>query len=237
MAEGKSIAVYQPYFFPYPGYWQLLDAVDVFVVGDQFQYTTRGFINRNRLLVDHAARRFTVSLAGASPRRRIDEVEVRDDFRKFRRTLAQAYARAPYYREAMAVIDPILDHPDRNLARFLGNQLVEVARHLGLRARIVPMSALGLGDQPRDRVQRLVACVRALGGDRLVNPLGSASLYRAADFRAEGIRLQLLQPRTFAYPQCNRGFVPDLSLIDAMMWNAPRALAALLRGYDLVDAP
>ena len=99
------------------------------------------------------------------------------------------------------------------------------------------MSALGLDDQPRDRVQRLVACVRALGGDRLVNPFGSASLYRAADFRAQGIRLQLLQPRPAAYPQASRDFVPGLSLIDAMMWNPPRALAALLRAYDLVDAP
>jgi hypothetical protein len=236
MGNSRSIAVYQPYFFPYLPYWQLLAAVDVFVIGDAYQYKARGFINRNTILLNHAPHRVTMSLKGASPSRRIGEIDVLDDFAKFRRTLAHAYGRAPFHADAMAVIDPILDHPDKNLARFLGNQVRAVSRYVGLSTEIVYMSELGLDSTCGSKEQRLRDCVKRLGAGAIINPAGSIPLYAPAEFEPHGIALRFLRPHAITYPQANREFVPGLSLIDAMMCNSRQSLAALLDSYDIIDA-
>lgn len=236
MEQSRSIAVYQPYFFPYLAYWQLLAAADVFVVGDEYQYKARGFINRNTILLNHAPHRFTISLKGASPSRRIGEIDVLDDFAKFRKSLAHAYGRSPFHAEAMAVIDPILDYPDRNLARFLGNQIQAVSRYLGLATEIVYMSELGLDPECESKEQRLRDCVKRLGAGMLINPAGSIPLYPPSGFESHDIALRFLRSRAIPYPQANREFVPGLSLIDAMMCNSRQSLAALLSSYDIIDA-
>ena len=47
-----KLAIMQPYFFPYIGYFQLIKSVDEFVIYDNIQYTKKGWINRNRILVN-----------------------------------------------------------------------------------------------------------------------------------------------------------------------------------------
>lgn len=230
-----NVAIYQPYFFPYLGYWQLLDAADVFVIGDEFQYMTRGFINRNTVLLDHTPHRFTISLSGSSPRKRINEIAIRDDFRKFRAMLKHAYGKAAHYPDAMEVINRVLCHPDRNLARFLEHQIATVAEYLGLRARIVRMSDLPLAEPSLSRERRLCDCTRLVGGDRIINPIGSRSLYSPADFSEHRVALAFLRTRETPYPQGSREFVPNLSLIDAMMHNDRTRLNALVKHYDIIE--
>lgn len=232
----KTIAIYQPYFFPYIGYWQLLEAVDVFVVGDDLQYMMRSFINRNTILLNHERHRFSISVAGASPQRTIGEIEIADDFHKFRKMLQHAYGRSAHFAESMRIIDEILDFEDRNLARFLGNQINVIARHLGLRAKVVYLSELNLGHSFAGKEQRLVDCAKVLGADRIVNPIGSVELYAPEDFSPFGVDVGFLRTHAITYPQANREFVPNLSLIDAMMCNSKEALAGMMTRYDIVDS-
>lgn len=235
MQEGKKVAVYQPYFFPYIGYWQLIDAVDVFIIGDSFQYIMRGFINRNKILLNHAPHRFTISLRGSSPQKRISEIEILDDFGKFRKMLAHAYGNAGHYSEAMELIDQILCYPDRNLARFLGHQIASVAEYMGLHTEIVYMSELDVPEDLSSREQRLCHLVREVGGDRIINPIGSKSLYSARDFNQRGIGLSVLESRKISYPQKGCKFIPGLSLIDALMHCGKSQLTSLIKSYDTLD--
>ena len=63
--SGRTLGIMQPYFLPYIGYWQLLSAVDQFVVYDNIKYTKKGWINRNRFLRDGTDAVFTIPLKGA----------------------------------------------------------------------------------------------------------------------------------------------------------------------------
>jgi len=236
MDSGLSIAVYQPYFFPFLPYWQLLQAADVFVIGDNLRYRMRGFINRNSILLGHAPHLLSISIGKASPNRRIDQIDIIDDFSRFRRTLHHAYHNAPSYEPAMAVIDQALGFEDRNLARFLGNQIKVVSGYLGLKARITSLSELGIACEYANRNQRLYDCAGALGATRIINPLGSTSLYDAGDFASQGIALGFLRSNASGYPQHSRQFVPNLSIIDAMMNLSQDGLAARMRDYEIVDA-
>lgn len=71
-----KLALQQPYFFPYIGYWQLINCVDKFVVYDDVNYIKGGWINRNRILLNSSPHYFNVTLKGASPFKRINEVAV-----------------------------------------------------------------------------------------------------------------------------------------------------------------
>lgn len=74
-----KIGIMQPYFLPYIGYWQLLNAVDKYVIYDDVNYIKGGWINRNRILINKEPKYFNVKLNGASPNKLINEVEVSND--------------------------------------------------------------------------------------------------------------------------------------------------------------
>ncbi|TAN78061.1 MAG: hypothetical protein EPN14_06860, partial [Gallionella sp.] len=135
----KSIAIMQPYFLPYIGYFQLMAAADKFVVFDDVNFIKRGWVNRNRLLLDGAAHLFTVPLRGASQNRLICETELADGRgwrEKLLRTVRQAYGRAPCYARASALLEGMLDYPSTRLDGFLLNSLREVVRYLSLEVEI-----------------------------------------------------------------------------------------------------
>ena len=117
-----KLGIMQPYFFPYIGYWQLLNAVDEYVIFDDVNYINRGWINRNRILVNGEPQYINLQLTGASQNKLINEIEVACDpsFAKKRlRTLEQSYGKAPFYQDTMALVTDILDDPEKNLAKYL----------------------------------------------------------------------------------------------------------------------
>lgn len=104
-----KIAVMQPYLFPYIGYFQLLNAVDMFVVFDDVNFIKKGWINRNNILVNRQKYLFTVPLKDASQNKLIKEVQIADDGwqEKFLKTVAQSYKKAEFFDEAFALIEKL----------------------------------------------------------------------------------------------------------------------------------
>src|SRR5580704_14714507 len=139
------IAVMQPYLFPYIGYFQLLQAADKFVLLDDVNYINKGWINRNRILVNHEAYLFTVPLTGASQNKLIYEIEVEKDEKwrtRFLRTIEMSYSRAPYFKDVNNLINDIIYNRDANLSRFVGASLNNLAQYLGIVTQIVPSSRI-----------------------------------------------------------------------------------------------
>ena len=82
-----KLGIMQPYFMPYIGYFQLIKAVDKYVVYDDVNYIKGGWVNRNNILVNGEKKMFTITLKGASAYKHFNEIEIGDDFRKFMKTL------------------------------------------------------------------------------------------------------------------------------------------------------
>ena len=99
-----KLGIMQPYFVPYIGYWQLMNAVDKYVIYDDVNFIKRGWINRNNILVNGKAQLFTISLNRASQNRLINEIEIGDDFQNFLRTIEMAYKKAPYFDEVYNIL-------------------------------------------------------------------------------------------------------------------------------------
>ena len=109
-----KLAIMQPYFMPYIGYWQLMNAVDTYVVYDDVNYINRGWINRNNILISGSSYMFTIMLKKASQNKLINEIEILDDFSKLKKQIEFAYKKAPYYDRIIVLLNKIFDYPNKN---------------------------------------------------------------------------------------------------------------------------
>jgi len=233
-----SVAVMQPYFFPYLGYFQLLAHVDVFVVHDDTQYVKQSWINRNRILEHGTAGYVTLPVASGSHRQLICEKrlhEPRLNQRKLLERIRHAYHAAPNRDSVSAFLEPLFPGNDETIASFNVRALRALQDLLGLGTRLVLASerAYPSSSTAQERVIRI--CLEE-GGVRYVNPIRARSLglYGQAAFAAAGLELSYLSTNPdIRYDQNCGTFVSDLSVIDLLMFNSPAQMRELLDGFVL----
>jgi len=141
--------------------------------------------------------------------------------------IKDAYHRAPYFKQVFPVLEAAMQYDDRNLFRFLHNTISAVCAYLKINTRIAVSSGMPIDHtlKSQDKVMALCRCVDA--GD-YINSIGGVDLYSKDDFLAEGIALKFIKSNPFAYQQFENAFIPWLSIIDVMMFNAVDDISAYL---------
>lgn len=216
-----KVAIMQPYFFPYIGYFQLIAAVDLFVLYDNIEYTKKGWINRNRILLNGRDAMFSLPLKNDSDTLNIRERQLASEFKpnKLLAQLGGTYRKAPYFTQTMALIESVMLHDTKNLFDFLHNSLLQTSRHLGLSTSIQISSRIPINHALKNH-DKIVAICHAVGADTYVNATGGQSLYSKPAFLEEGLILRFIQSHLFTYDQFDLPFVPWLSIIDILMFNS-----------------
>jgi len=232
------IAIMQPYFFPYIGYYQLINAVDVFVIYDDGKMIKTGFIHRNSILGTEkipTPHRISLQLVKNSCNLAINEVQLKDDAHigSIIRAIRCRYHRAPYYDCAFPVLEEALMCKKRKLSEYLECQIREICDYLGIRTRIVLSS--GINKDGLDGVEaKAYRICDHYGISSYVNPAGGVKFYSKQEWARHGIRLDFLTRRdSIIYRQFKEPFVPDLSIIDVMMFNSRDSISEMLGEYDL----
>lgn len=225
------LAIMQPYLFPYLGYFQLIRAVDAFVVYDDVNFIKGGWINRNNILANGDRQLVTLPLRGASPNKLINQVEVVGQH-KILQSLRQNYSKAPNFDVAYPFLEDCLKQTEKNLARFLDYQLRRICDYLGLNPQWYISSQLDKDASLRGQNKILSIC-EVLGATHYVNAPGGKALYDKHSFVARGLKLSFIKTKEVAYHQFGKAFVPSLSIIDVMMFNDREQCAKLLEDYDL----
>ncbi|MBC7891226.1 MAG: WbqC family protein [Sphingobacteriaceae bacterium] len=231
-----TLAIMQPYFMPYIGYFQLLQAVDRFVVYDDVAFINRGWVNRNQILVGGKAHLFTIPLREASQNKKIREIQL-DESTKWRekllRTVEQSYKRAPQFEPVHSILSQVLGTPAVTIADLARNGLSAVNTYLGIQTEVIPSSAIYDNEHLKAQ-ERILECCQKAGATRYINPIGGRELYDKARFAEAGIELFFIQSKRQEYPQKSPEFVPWLSILDVLMWSDVAQTHALLSGYELV---
>ena len=236
-----TLAIMQPYFLPYIGYMQLMNAVDTFVLYDDVAFINRGWINRNRLLINGQEYLFTVPLKDASQNKRINEVRLADDPKwrsKLLKTVEQGYRKAPYYGAVMPLTEKIVNFATDSIADLVHNSLVELNQYLSLTTRLVTSSSVYENSQLKAQ-ERILDICRQEGATRYINPIGGIELYDKPTFAQADIELNFIQAKRVDYPQFNRiggpdTFIPWLSVLDALMFCDVPMVKAMLGEYELI---
>jgi hypothetical protein len=231
-----TIAIMQPYIFPYIGYFQLIRAVDKFVIYDDVNFINKGWINRNRLLVAGQAHLFTIPLKDASQNKLIYEVELSESEpwrKKLLKTVQQSYQKAPYYSTVFPVIEEIVNFEAKTINEVIYNCLKRICAYLSIETTIVPSSTVFNNSALKAQDRIIDICIQEKA-DHYINPVGGMELYDKLKFESEGIRLNFIKSTAGSYPQFKNAFVPWLSIIDILMFNDLDAVNTLLNEYELI---
>jgi hypothetical protein len=230
-----KLGIMQPYLFPYIGYYQLMHAVDRFVVADDVTFIKQGWINRNRLLINGSAAYFTVPLRRHAADTLIRDVEI-DDGQRWRATLlktvANFYRRAPSFDRVYPLVERVIAGPFTQIADMARASLREVCDYLGVPVSIIESSAV-YGNAHLRGQDRVIDTCRAERASDYVNAIGGQALYSREAFLDHGIRLYFVSTGPIEYRQFTMPFVPALSVIDLLMFNPPEGARELLTRYEL----
>lgn len=228
-----TLGIMQPYFMPYIGYWQLMAAVDKYVVYDDVNFIKRGWVNRNNILLNGEPYMFSVALSGASQNKLFNEIDIIDDFSKLKKTLHHSYNKAPYYEKTMRLLDEILEYPDKNLAHFLYHSFSVMLNYLDVQTELIMSSSVDKDNSLKGQDKILDIC-RVLQADIYINAIGGQELYNYDDFIKNRIELKFLKPNSITYHQYKNELVPNLSIIDLLMFNGKIETKQLLYEYTLI---
>lgn len=228
-----KLAIMQPYFMPYLGYFQAIAAVDKYVVYDDVQYIKGGWINRNNLIISGQKKMFTIIQDGASPNKLINEISFKDNFKGFLMTVKCNYSKAPFFREVYPLIESICNYSKKGLGEFIYNSFVEICNFLDVKTELILSSSFEKDTALRAEDKVMHIC-KLLGADTYINAIGGQELYSKEEFKENGIDLYFIKMDNIEYKQFSNEFIPNLSIIDVLMHNGKEGTKELLNKYTLV---
>lgn len=231
-----KLGIMQPYFLPYIGYFQLLNAVDKYVIYDNIQFTKKGWINRNRILQNGKDILITIPLEKDS-----DYLDIKDRFisnnfdkKKLLNQIRESYRKAPYFGDVMPLMEEIISCEEDNLFLYIYNSVIAVCKYLNINTEIIVSSALSI-DHSLKGQDKVIAICKELEATDYYNAIGGQELYNTEDFKKEDINLHFVSTNPIEYEQFKSEFVPWLSILDVMMFNSVDKIRVMLDNYKLID--
>ena len=232
-----KIAIMQPYFLPYIGYWQLIHSVDIFVVYDNIEYTKKGWFNRNRILEADHDRLFTIPIKKDSDYLPVDQRFLSEDsYKEINRILRMIefnYRKAPHFSIVYPVIEKCFKFPEKNLFEYIYYSINLVRNYLGIDTKIVISSKVEI-DHSLKAEEKILAICKAEQASTYINAIGGTELYNKEEFKNNGVNLQFIKSKDIEYRQFDNTFVPWLSIIDVMMFNDRDRIKEMLQQYELL---
>jgi hypothetical protein len=230
-----KLAIMQPYFMPYIGYFQLINTVDKFVIYDNIQYTKKGWINRNRILKNGTAYNITIPLKKDSDFLNVCERSIAEDFNreKFLNQITGAYRNASYFKDAFGIIEQSVNIDQYNLFNFIYNSLSIICDYTDIKTEMILSSKIEIDHSLKGKEKVMQIC-KARNADTYINAIGGMKLYDKNEFLQNGIKLYFLRANIAEYKQFQHEFVPNLSIIDVLMFNSKERVKEMLNDYELI---
>ncbi|MFV0469789.1 MAG: WbqC family protein [Dysgonomonas sp.] len=229
-----KLGIMQPYFLPYIGYFQLLNAVDKYVIYDNIQFTKKGWINRNRILQNGKDTLITIPVEKDSDYLNICQRSVSSGFdrKKLLNQIKESYRKAPYFNEIMPLIEEIVNYNDNNLFNYIYHSIVKICGYLRIDTEFIISSTIDI-DHSLKGQEKVIAICKTFEATEYYNAIGGQELYSTIDFEKENIKLNFVSSNLIEYKQFANEFVPWLSILDVIMFNSVEEIEKMLGKYNL----
>lgn len=233
-----KLAIMQPYFMPYIGYFQLINAVDKFIFYDDVTFIKQGWINRNRILINNQASLFSIPLSNASSHVLIKDVLITEKAyekwkKSFLNSILFSYKKAKNFETVFNLIHIVLDQQPKTISELAIRSVIEVSRYLGINTEF-EISSETYQNTHLSGQNRVLDICRNEKANTYINPIGGLELYSKNVFLQNGIDLFFIQSNKSLYKQFSSDFVPFLSIIDVIMFNDIEEVQEQLMNFDLV---
>ncbi len=254
-----KLAIMQPYFMPYIGYFQAIKAVDKYILYGNVSFIKKGWINRNQIAMKNGTLlSISVPLNHKSSNSLISDIQI-DNQQKWQNKMLKAiymnYKGAKAFDEVYQLLENILAVSHDRIFDLNVYSIISIARFLDIRTEIVCNNTIydtleddlllwEKGDysvfpdlkklQPIKKVARILQMCKMEKADTYVNAIGGQELYNKNEFREYNIDLKFLKTNDLFYKQFGNSYLPNLSIIDVMMHNGKENTLHLLNEYTLV---
>lgn len=231
-----KVAIMQPYFFPYIGYFQLINAVDTFVVYDDVNFIKKGWINRNSILVNKQSFLFNIPLSSASQNNKICEIKISEDVNwksNFLKTIQFSYKKAPFFDVVFPILNKIIHYEEEKLSNFILFSLEEICKYLLINTKFIISSEIHKDNSLKGQ-DKIIEICKKLKCESYINPIGGLELYNVDVFVANDLSLNFIKSNAIVYTQFKDDFIPWLSIIDVLMFNSVEQINEMLGDYELL---
>ena len=233
-----KIAIMQPYFMPYIGYFQLINTVDKFIIYDDVNFIKKGWINRNNILANKNRTLFTIPLKKASQNELIKDISINiDSFsiwkNKFLKTLEMNYSHAKNYDSVLLLLEDVFSYDTDSISDLATYSLIVVCKYLNIKTEIILSSTIYCNEVLSGQERILDICLKE-GAKTYINPIGGMELYSESLFLENNIDLFFIKTNNVIYKQFSEEFIPFLSIIDVLVFNDKEQVLDMLNKFDLV---
>ncbi len=235
----RKLAIMQPYFFPYIGYFSLIKHTDEFIIFDSVQFIRHGWIERNRILKQDGDWMYVkVPLKKFEQKTFIKDVEIDNsqDWKNRILSQIQPYKRnAPFYQEVKGLIEDIFKDDYQDIVTLNKTILEKVCSYIGIRTKISVYSKMNLTiDAPTAPDEWALNICKSLGDvSEYWNQPGGSSFFDKSKYDKANIDLRFIHVKLEEYNQNNEKFEAGLSIIDVLMFNSPDKINEMLDNYEL----
>ena len=233
-----KVALMQPYFLPYIGYFQLIHAVDEFVVFDNVQYIRRGWMNRNRILnAQKETVYISIPVQKAHRETKIKDIVINNNS-NWKETIYHQlnyYRKAPNYAFVMDFLNECLSNYQPSLSEFNTILLKKVCKLLEINTNITVFSEkFPMINEANAADEWGVKVAKALNATTYINALGGIEFYDQQKYKENSLDIQFIKTELKPYKQFHDIFIPGLSIVDVMMFNQPEEIKDMLEIHELI---
>lgn len=231
-----KVAIMQPYFMPYIGYFQLIKEADIFVLFDDVNFIKKGWINRNRIIINNDEHMFTIPLIKASQNKKISDLfisEAGKEKTELYKKVYNSYRKSLNFKEVENRLDKIINCEELNLCNYIENSLKIICDYGKINTKIIKSSQIEKNHNLKGK-DRIIEICKILGGNQYINACGGMELYKQEDFKRNNIDLKFLNSENIIYVQNNKIFIPNLSIIDLICNTSREEFINYLTKYKVI---
>ena len=233
-----KLAIMQPYLFPYIGYFQLINAVDKFVIYDDVNFIKQGWINRNNILINNSAHLFTVPLSNQSSFSKINSVMINEKLyspwvKKFIKSVELSYNKAPFFNEIFPLLHTFFLSEENYISNMASKSLKLISDYIGITTSF-EYSSVEYANKYLNSQERVLDICKQEKATQYINPIGGIEIYTKELFENAGIELNFIKTNFIEYKQFKNEFIPGLSIIDVLMFNSKEKTKEMLVHFKLI---
>ena len=222
----KKIAIMQPYFFPYIGYWQLINLADKFVLLDDVNFIKKGWIHKNLIMNNNETRQINICISKMSQNKQINDLSLSTEHNwknKLIKNIQNSYSKAPFYNEVNNIIGDIISYDESNLSKYLFNSIKQICKTLDIKTHIEPTSSKYLTDPLKKGQDKIIDICLKEKGSIYVNPIGGVDYYDSEKFKENNLSLKFLNTS------------PSPSIINDLMLLGIKKAREKINKYTLIN--
>jgi hypothetical protein len=237
-----KVAIMQPYFFPYLGYFQLIKHTDMFIIFDDVQYIRHGWVNRNRILKPDKDWQYIVApLQDHEQTTLIKDIKVQNEDNwkeKILRQLEHYKKKSPYYKETKRLLEDCFSYSETSISYLNTIFLHKICEYINIPLSLKISSVENYNyTNVNDAGEWALRICEQIGAKYYLNPNGGKNLFDPLKFRESNIQLTFLATGDISYSQRRNDVLEaGLSIIDVMMFNSPGQIQNLLNQCEIQAA-